>query len=78
MNVLLKKSELAGYFLVKLKTKRLVMEIMEDVRNGRYLKAAKTAMQKGEILKKVDEKDLGMTEANLILTEERAHFDLTV
>ena len=61
--------------LVELSDKCLIDEIRELINRGSRAKAIKTALAKGNIIRKVPASEIGNIEADLILTEKTAHYD---
>ena len=78
MKVLIKKKRLEEYLLVKLTANEVIKEVMKCVNQGLYTRAIKTVTAKGITLKVVNEADLSLIAASLIITENQAHFDLMV
>lgn len=63
-------------FLVELHGKALIREVASLISKRKHSKAIVTALSKGKFLKEVAEQDLPNIDADLILTENHAHFDL--
>lgn len=64
-------------FLVRLPEPELVEEVEGLIRKSRHSKAIVTALSKGKFLGEVSEDEIHQVEANMILTEENVHTDLT-
>ena len=63
-------------FLINLPDEIIIDEIKSLVNKGRYSKAVVTTLSKGKFLKEIAEQDLPHIDADLILTENHARFDL--
>ena len=63
-------------FLVKLQEPELVDEVKDLIRGSKYSKAVVTALSKGKFLREVAQDEVHFAEANMILTEKNAHYDL--
>jgi len=74
--VVIKKSP-AQRFLVDLHTNKLVKEVSTLLARRRNSQAIATALAKGRFEKEISELEAAKTRADLILTEESAHWDLT-
>ena len=73
--VVIKKSP-AQRFLVELHTDKLVKEVATLVGKRRNSQAIVTALSKGKFEQEVSEGELPKIKADLILSEESAHWDL--
>ncbi len=67
----------AQRFLVELHTDRLVKEVSRLVARRRHSQAIAIALAKGMFEKEVFERDLPDVKADVILTEDNVHMDLT-
>ena len=64
-------------FLVKLRRKELVKEIKRLINNRRYSQAIVWALFNGKIEGELARKEIPGADADLIITEESARWDLT-
>lgn len=67
----------ARRFLVELHTTKLVKEVTQLLSRRRNSQAIATTLAKGRFDKEVQEKDVHSVKADVILTEENVHLDLT-
>ena len=74
--VVIKRSP-AQRFLVELHTNKLVKEVSTLLARRRNSQAIVTALAKGRFEKEISELEATKTRADLILTEESVHWDLT-
>jgi hypothetical protein len=63
-------------FLVKLHTDELMREVIKLIENRKNSKAMVTALSKGKFDRVVEEDDLARVEADLILSEDGASWDI--
>ena len=73
--IVIKRSP-AQRFLVKLHTDELTREVIKLIENKKNSKAMVTALTKGRFDKVVEEDELPRVEADLILTEDGASWDI--
>ena len=66
----------ARQYLVNLLTDTLVDEVTSLVNNNRHSEAVVTAFSKGSFEREVDESELHYIEADLIISENNARWDL--
>jgi len=64
------------HFLVDLPDDILIDEIKNLINKGRYSKATVTALSKGKFIREITDDDAKFIDADLILSEHHAHFDL--
>jgi len=64
-------------FLIDLTGQNLINEVKRLIGKGKYSKAMTKVFSKGKFLKEVEESELPWLDADLILTEKSAHYDLT-
>ena len=74
--VVIKRSP-AQRFLVELPSNRLVKEVSSLIAKRKHSKAIVAALTKGRFEREVLENEARMVKADIILTEESAHWDLT-
>ena len=78
MKVLIKLKRPAVYLLVKVTANEIINEVLSFVNQGLYSNAIETIAANGVIIRDVKELELHLVEANLIISEKQAHFDLMV
>ena len=76
MKILIRTKQGGGHLLVKITGEETIKQVLYHINKGAYLNAIDIITEKGNILEKVRETDLPLIEANLIITEKQAHFDL--
>ena len=62
--------------LVKLPNRKLIDEIKILINRDMRKKAIKKVLQEGKVLQEVTRENMGLMDAELILTEKTAHYDL--
>ncbi len=75
--VIIKKSPIQRY-LINLLTEKLINEVKELIDSGRHSKAIMTAITKGSFEREVLEDEIQHVDADLILSENSARWDLTL
>ena len=78
MKVLIKLKGPSTYLLVKVTEDETINEVLSLVNKRLYLNAIETIVAKGVVIRDVKEFEVHLVEANLIITERQAHFDLLV
>lgn len=64
-------------FLVDLHTNSLIKEVSDLLAKRKNSQAIATSLSKGRFDREITEKEIHMTKADMILTEESVHWDLT-
>ncbi len=64
-------------FLIDLAEQNFINEVKRLIGKGKYSRAMTTVFSKGKFLREVEEAELPWLDADLILTEKSAHYDLT-
>lgn len=76
MKILIKQTRSSEHLLIKLTQEDTIREVLSRINKRLYQEAIRMIAEEGDILKIVKEMELPGIEANLIITEEQAHFDL--
>lgn len=67
----------AQVYMVKLLTRSLVNEVRELINKRKHSQAVVTVMTKGSFEREVDEREISIVKADLILSKSNAMWDLT-